>query len=143
MDDQLARNRPSPPLEAARVRGLRAQEAFEAMEGGMLSAVEVAKRLRISVLAVNERQLNGRLLALKLGQQSIGYPAWQLGSRGLLQGFEEILATLAHHDSCMQARFFLTASLRLAGARPLDELRNGNVEAVQAAARVYPEQGAI
>ena len=62
--------------------------------------------------------------------------------RETLPGLEAVLERLADHDPWMQGRFFLMANQRLGDRRPLDELRQGNVEAVIAAAAVYGEHGA-
>jgi hypothetical protein len=130
------------PLAAARLRGLRAQATLLEAEGGALTPTETASLLRISRQAVNKRRRAGHLLALPAGRRGFVYPVWQLSHAGALPGLEPVLGGLAGHDPWMQARFFLSPNLRLDGARPLDELRRGNVERVVEVARVYGEHGA-
>jgi hypothetical protein len=52
------------------------------------------------------------------------------------------LAEFGISDPWTRAAFFLSANTTLAGARPLDELRLGNVEAVRRAAWSYGQHGA-
>ncbi len=130
------------PLELARLRGQQARMALLSREGGTYTATEVARLLKISRQAVNKRRQAGRLLALPLGRHGFAYPAWQFTDTDVLPGFAEVLTRLADHDSWMQARFFVNANLRLGDARPLDEIRRGNIETVLKAADGYGEHGA-
>lgn len=130
------------PLALARLRGQQARLALLSSEGGILSAAQVAELLNISRQAVNKRRQTGQLLALPVGRRRFAYPAWQLAAGETLPGLEAVLERLADHDPWMQGRFFLMANQRLGDRRPLDELRQGNVEAVIAAAAVYGEHGA-
>ncbi len=130
------------PLELVRLRGQQARMALLSRDGGTYSAPEVARLLKISRQAVNKRRQSGRLLALPLGRHGFAYPAWQFAGEDVLPGFAEVLTRLADHDSWMQARFFVNTNLRLGDARPLDEIRRGNVEAVLRAAEEYGEHGA-
>ncbi len=130
-------------LAPARLRGQQAQLGILDREGGTLSATEIAKRLGVSRQAVNKRRQAGRLLALPVGRRRFAYPLWQLAGTGALPGFEKVLAALDEHDPWMQARFFLGRNARLGDARPLDALRNGDVEAVTRAAAEYGRHGAV
>ena len=140
----LARTDPDrDPLELARLRGQKARLVLLNKEGGTLSAGETADLLGISRQAVNKRRQSNRLLAVPLGRHGFAYPAWQFTDDGVVPGFEAVLQQLTRHDPWMQARFFLQSSKALGDMRPLDELRKGNVEAVQAAATRYGEHGAV
>ncbi len=139
--EMLAKLEESDPLLRARLRGQQARHALLTREGGTLSAAEVAEVTGISRQAVNKRRQTGRLLALRLGR-SYAYPVWQLAGNDVLPGFPAVLEALAVHDPWMQARFFLNGNPRLDGARPLEELRRGNVAAVLTAAETYGEHGA-
>lgn len=130
------------PLTVARLRGRQASLALMSSEGGTLSTAQVAEFLAISRQAVNKRRQAGRLLALPVGSRGFAYPAWQFADGDVLPGFVTVLEKLADHDPWMQARFFLLANKCLGDARPLDALREGDVETVTAAAEVYGEHGA-
>lgn len=131
------------PLADARLRGLEAKVRLLEDEGGTLSADEAAASLRISREAVNQRRRSGRLLALSTGRRGYRYPAWQFGEQGVLPGFERALAELSVHGQWGRAAFFLGGNELLDGRRPLDLLRRGRpegLEAVVAAARARGEQ---
>jgi len=130
------------PLTRARLDGLRARQELLAKEGGTLSAGQVAELLGISRQAVYKRQRGGRLLAIDCGRRGLAYPAWQFGPEGVLPGLEEVLAVLAEQDPWMQLAFFVTADSALGDETPLANLREGDLQAVLRAARLYGEHGA-
>jgi hypothetical protein len=129
------------PLAAARVRGLRRRQEILGAEGGLVTAQQVAERLGLTRQAVDNRRKAGRLIALQIGRRGLGYPTWQFGERGVLEGLEETLAVLQVVDPWQQAWFFLTPDVRLEGRRPLDALRAGERDHVRMAAEAYGEQG--
>lgn len=128
---------PSDPLIGARLRGMRARQELLRIEGGTLTAEQVAKTLDLTRQAVDKRRRAGKLIGLNTGRRGYAYPVWQLGMNGVLAGLEDVLVDLSVRDPWMQAAFFVSGDPRLGGATPLDELRRGNVEAVRRAARGY------
>jgi hypothetical protein len=133
----------SDPLAIARLRGRVAMREVLSQEGGALTASQVAEVLGISRQAVDKRRKGGQLLALTLPRRGLLYPAWQFGETGAtLPGFVEVLEALGDHDEWAQARFFLNGSDRLGGKRPLDCLREGDLDPVLQAARAFGEHGA-
>jgi hypothetical protein len=130
------------PMASARVRGVRAARRLLEAEGGVVSGEELGELLGISRQAIHARRKAGKLLALETGRHGLRYPTWQVTARGLLPGLEETLAVLGDTDAWMQARFFLADNPRLDGRRPLDALRDGDVEPVLEAARAHGEHGA-
>lgn len=131
------------PLTPARLRGLQARDAMLAAEGGTLSAERVGALLHISRQAVDKRRAAGKLLAVEIGRRGYLYPVWQLSDASdVLPGLEEILALLAEHPPFAKLRFFLSGNHRLAGDRPLDRLRRGDLKPVRRAAQAFGEQGA-
>ncbi len=131
------------PLADARLRGLEAKVRLLEDEGGTLSADEAAASLRISREAVNQRRRSGKLLALSTGRRGYRYPVWQFGEEGVLPGFEVTLKELSVHGQWGRAAFFLGGNELLDGLRPLDLLRRGrpeDLEAVTRAARARGEQ---
>lgn len=132
------------PLARARLRGDRRRQALLAADGGVLGVAEVARRLALTRQAVDKRRTAGRLLAVSLGRHGYRYPAWQFGDTGPLPGLEPVLAALREgdHDPWMQLAFFVEGRTDLAGRRPLDLLRAGEVKPVVTAARRLGEHGA-
>ena len=129
-------------LDEARVRGARMREQVLAAEGGGWSAVQVGQHLHISRQAVDRRRASGNLLALPIGAKSYLYPRWQFTDDGVLPGVADVLKAFSLPGTWTRAAFFVSPNSYLAGSRPLDELRRGNVDAVTRAATRFGEQGA-
>jgi hypothetical protein len=134
----------SDPLAKARLRGAVAMRELLGADGGALSAAEVGALLGVSRQAVDKRRRAGQLLAVDLPRRGLLYPAWQFTEQGsTLPGLGEVLAALREHDPWARARFFVTGNDRLEGRRPLDALRNGELEPVLAAAGEFGRHGAV
>jgi hypothetical protein len=133
----------SDPLALARLRGHVAMRELLNADGGALVASQVAELLGISRQAVDKRRKAGQLLAVSLPRRGLQYPAWQFTEMGAtVEGLVEVLAILRAHDAWAQARFFVAGNDRLEGARPIDRLREGVLEPVLIAARLFGEHGA-
>ena len=130
---------PVDPLAAALKRGERARTSILAAQGRLLDVDEVAAHLRMSRDEVLQRQVRGRLLALPLGDGTLGFPSWQFAEYGLLPGIETIFRNIGVDDPWMQAAYFLSGERLLDGKTPLDVLRRGDVESVRRAAAAYGE----
>jgi hypothetical protein len=130
------------PLDASRLRGMRAREEILRAEGGTLTALQAASHLRLTRQAVDKRRRAGRLLALAAGRRGYVYPAWQFGPDGMVPGFEDALGELTVTDSWARAAFFLSGEPRLDGATPLEALRSGDAAGVRRAARGHGEHSA-
>ena len=128
------------PLAAALLRGARIKRALLQDEGGVLSARELAEHLGITVAGLTKKRDRGQIFWLPVGQGYV-YPAFQVGGDGLLAGVREVLDALPDRDPWVQVNFMLTGDARLEGARPLDVLRTGAIEAVLRAARAQGEDG--
>lgn len=129
------------PLAPARLRGIEARSKLLEQEGGAVSADDLGSMLGgITPQAVNKRRKAGRLLGLPVGENRFRYPVWQLEGGRVLPGFEEVLGAFGVESPWMRAAFLLGGSPSLGGERPLDEIRNGNIEAVKRAAGAYGEQ---
>jgi hypothetical protein len=136
----LAASRPSSdPLNAARLRGIAAQEELAAET---LSASDVAKLLGISRQAVDKRRAQGKLLAIVPPKRGNRYPAWQFARRGVIEGLEAVLAALKGHDAWTQVRFMMSENYRLGGKKPIDRLKAGDVASVVRAAELLDVHGA-
>lgn len=130
------------PLGPARLRGLQERERLLTVEGGTLSAEQVASHLDITRQAVNKRRQQGALVGLDAGRHGYLYPAWQFVRTGTLAGLEAVLGVLKTHDPWMQHIFMVTPNSRLRDRTPLEELRQGKLEEVLRAARAFGEHGA-
>jgi hypothetical protein len=130
------------PLAAARLRGTRMRDEIARAEGGTWTPEQVAEHLATTRQAVDKRRRANRLLAFPVGQRSYAYPAWQFDAHGVLPGFEDVLAAFSVPGVWTRASFFLGENTYLNGARPLDELRRGQIDSVRRAAAMFGEQGA-
>ena len=130
------------PFTAAKLRGLKRKQQILERAGGTFSSEEVAEAIGISRQAVDKRRLAHQLLGLTQGKRGYGYPRFQFEDGKTLKGLEDVLRQLKGLDPWMQLIFFAAPNERLAGATPIEALRQGNSEAAQEAARGYGEQGA-
>ena len=132
------------PLAKARLRGMQVKRQFLSGDGEPLSSSDVANILGISRQAVDKRRLNSQLIAIGLGKRrSYSYPLFQFSDGQVIHGLVEVLAALPLKDSWSQILFFLTGDLQLQGDRPIDHLRQGNIDAVIGAASNYGRQAAL
>src|SRR5215207_7044940 len=112
-------------------QGVRARRVLLEAEGGTVSSGQAAELLGITPQAVDKRRRAGKLLALPVGRAYL-YPVWQFDERGrggVLQGLEEVLGSFGVEDAWMRVSFFLRQYGRLGDKRPLDVLRDGEIEA--------------
>ena len=131
-------------FELAVSRGFEARQKLAEAEGGSLSSEEVTRLLRISKTAVLKRLESGRLLAWREERlRAARFPRWQFDAHGqVLAGLEEVLGCLDQApglDVWGKILFFLQTKASLGDQRPLDLLRDGQVEAVLLAAQAYAE----
>jgi hypothetical protein len=127
------------PLAAARLRGLEAKKQLAAMEGGLISADLMAKRLRVTLQAVERKRRSGKILAVPAeDSKDYLYPAWQ----SEVGNVPAILAVLKGRNEWEQLGFFVSPNERLTGKTPLEALRRKRVRTVIEAALSYGEHGA-
>jgi hypothetical protein len=130
------------PLAAALARGVAHRKELLEMDGGTASGQEFADTLGITRQAIDKRRKAGGLLAIPNGSGDWRYPWWQLQDHQVLHGLDQVLATLKSFSSWTQFAFFLTPDERLGSRRPLDLLRDGDLDAAISFAKNYGEQGA-
>ena len=131
-------------LAVASMRGLEVKQKLMEAEGGSLSSEEVARMLGISKTAVLKRLEKGKLLAWREERlQAARFPKWQFDEHGqTLKGIDKVLACLSsnpHLDVWAKVMFFLQNKGVMDGRRPLDLLREGNLDKALLAAEAYAE----
>ena len=133
---------PAPdPLAAALLRGAQIKRALLRRQRTALGLQQLADHLGISVPGLTKKRDRGQVFWLPVGEGYV-YPAFQVGSDGLLPGVREVLAALGDPDPWVRVNFMLTGDARLGGARPIDVLHAGQVDAVVRAARDLGSDGA-
>lgn len=132
----------SDPLARAFLDGLDAKARLIEQNGGIFKTEEVAEYLGITPQAVNKRRASRQLVGLTFRKRGYVFPAWQFTDRGTVPGLEQVLLALADHDEWMQNVFFINPNTRLGGRRPLDLLREGEIQEVLDSAREFGQHGA-
>ena len=131
-------------LAQAVERGVTIHRKLTKAEGGGLSTKNAARQLGISETALLNRHKNGRLAAWRENsQRAFRFPAWQFRDGQVVAGLERVLRVLnvgTRLDEYGPMLFFLSQSRLLEGKRPLDCLRQGEIEKVIQAARGYCQQ---
>jgi hypothetical protein len=146
IEDLVLEDARDSPLARARLRGIRRKREMLEAEGGSVGTAEVAEILGgISKQAVDKRRERGTILALPRGGGEYAFPLWQFDDNtrdGLLPGLARVLRGFSVENPWMRAEFMLAPNARLGGKRPLDALRNGEVEASALTASAYGVHGA-
>ena len=132
----------SDPLARAFLDGLDAKARLIEQNGGVFKTDQVAEYLGITPQAVNKRHALRQLVGLTFRKRGHVFPAWQFTDRGTVPGLDQVLRVLASHDEWMQNVFFINPNTRLYGRRPLDLLREGEIQEVVDAAREFGQHGA-
>ena len=110
-------------------------------EGGALSGPELAAHLGITPQGLGRKRERNQVFWLKIGDGFV-FPAFQIGKTGLLPGIREVLTAFQVDDPWMRVHFMLTGDRRLGNRRPIDLLREGQIEEVVQAAAAYGAHGA-
>lgn len=137
----FSRNRPEDKLAKALARGLTIREKMAEAEGGSMSADETARYLGMTKQSVFNLYHAGKLLGWRTQKQgAVRFPVWQFVEKERLPGLEQVLAKLGHSgvlDDWGKVGFFLETQAMLHNRRPLDLLREGEVERVLEAAENF------
>lgn len=120
----------------ANLRGQEIQEKLIQLEGGTWKTDRVMKFLDIDrAQRLDELREQGRILGVSWNDEYL-YPAWQFGESGkILPGLQSVITKLDTYSSWEKLAFMLSRNIRLKNqSTPLNELRQGNIEAVVLAA---------
>jgi hypothetical protein len=146
IEDLVLEDARESPVVRARLRGIRRKREVLQAEGGSVGTVEAAQILGgISKQAVDKRRERGTILALPKGGGEYAFPLWQFDENtrdGLLPGLARVLKRFSVENPWMRAEFMLAPNARLGGKKPLNALRDGEVEAPALAASAYGVHGA-
>ena len=129
------------PMIDAKLRGIAARDEILQAEGGTVDVETAAHIMGLSRQAVDRRRRRYTLLGLPVGRRGYRYPLWQFTPSGVVLGLDAVLRHLAEEGPWFSAGWLLRTNSRL-GARPLDVLKGGNVDAVVQAACAYGAEGA-
>jgi hypothetical protein len=125
-------------MAAALRRGAEVREHLKTDEGGSMSAEQVRGLLGwASEAEILEAYKNRELLGWTDTLHSIPtvrFPKWQFTKSSLLPGMDQALRLLGNLEDWNLILFFLNKRGSLADRRPLDLLREGDIEAVKCAA---------
>jgi hypothetical protein len=118
-------------------RGKRYRDAALREVGPVLTPAEVAARLGVSAVTVNNWRRRKRLLAFRFDAHQYLYPAFQFvdhpehGERGVMRHLDDVLARLPFRSEWQRVQFFLAPLPALAGNTPLDVLRSGDERRIE------------
>ena len=130
-------------LAKALARGVSVRERLATEEGGSLSAKEAARLLGMVKQSVLNLYHQGKLLGWRSAKQgAVRFPVWQFRDGGRLPGLEQVLARLSASgclDEWGKVGFFLQQHQLSGSRRPLDLLRENQVDQVLRIAEIYNE----
>jgi len=122
----------------------KALSAIQEIPGGTLTTEQVAERLGISLLEVDRRREENRLLGLPdLRVPGHHYPAFQFEDSDILKKVERVLKVMEDADPRRRLSFFVSSSPVLNSRTPLEAIQGkGLLEDVLFAASLYAQQSA-
>lgn len=136
-----AHNVLDPRLVAAYARGRVLRQKLLAAEGGTISDVEAANKMGVSPTCLNRLYRTGKVLGWKeQGQTAVRFPVWQFQGTKVIPGLSKVILTLnsgCRLDDIGRIAFFLSNFGFLEGRRPLDLLKEGQLDRVLITARGY------
>jgi excisionase family DNA binding protein len=129
-----------PRLEAAYASGRTIQAKLRAAEGGSISSSQAASRLGISRTTLLSWYRTGKILGWRQGS-AVRFPVWQFKGGRLLPGLAEVLEMANSGQALLDddgRMLFLLSNLGvLSSRRPIDLLREGDVEGVKKSVSGY------
>lgn len=124
-------------MKIALERGVLELQKLVQADGGHMSVREAAFRLEVSMEAVEDMYRAHQVVGM-MSEGELRIFRWQLDEDDrLLEGLAEVLRALDGMDDAGRLLFFLEHRLSLDGRRPLDRLRDGEIERIIWPAREY------
>lgn len=126
----------------ALLQGVNIAEADLKEAGGAFKPEEVQRLLHgVSRQALEKRVKDGNLLAVPGPSNRRRYPVIQFTSDGVVPGLKKVQEALPTRNPWAILNFLVRPDSRLGGRKPIEVLRDGNVDQVVSAARVMGVQG--
>lgn len=133
--------KPEDKSAKAMMRGVSVRQQMAAAEGGSFSAEEAARQLGVTKQSVINLYHAGKVLAWRTEKQgALRFPVWQFDEDHRLPGLDAVLEVLNSGgvlDDWGKIGFFLQTHGILSDKRPLDLLRENQLDSVLKAARGY------
>jgi nucleoid DNA-binding protein len=130
------------PRALALLRGKEISEKDLKESGGSFTLQHVETLLGISRQAIDRKVQDDALLAIPGPHGRRRYPAVQFTNDGTVPGLQNVLKSLPSANGWFRLNFLVTPDSHLAGRRPIDVLKEGNIESVLTAAKALGVQGA-
>lgn len=128
-------------LAAALARGRKIRKKLQEAEGGSISLAEAAARLRIPAGTVLRWYHGGKIIGWRESKNAVRFPVWQFQGGKVLPGLADVIVLANKGWDCLsdygRMLFVLSHLGSLQGRRPLDLLREGDVERVKQAVLDY------
>lgn len=116
------------PLSRAKARATQIKRRLLEEAGGACEAGDVAELLGITPQAVHQRRNRGALLAVQRPNGQWMYPRIQFEPIETANRMGEVLSAFKVNDSWARLSVLLSRTDSLGGRRPIDVLREGDVE---------------
>ena len=126
----------------ALLRGKEISENDLKGSGGSYTLQDVETLLGISRQAIDKKVQDDALLAIPGPHGRRRYPTVQFTKDGTVPGLQNVLKSLPSTNGWFRLNFLVTPDSHLAGRRPIDVLKEGNIEPVLTAAKAVGVQGA-
>jgi hypothetical protein len=122
--------------------GERLVAEMQAAEGGAWTGPELeGGHFQLTPATLHRRRKEHRIIYWRDARHNFHYPKWQFTPGGaLLPGIQEVLAVFRSRDEWRIMSYFLGKRPQLGDLRPLDLLRQGEVETVLAHATIHAEE---
>lgn len=125
------------PLGRAKARAMEVRRRLLKEAGGTYEVSEVADLLGITPAAVHQRRQRGTLLAIRALNGQWLYPAFQFEPPELASEVGRVLSAFQVGEPWTKLSVLLSAAPSLGGRRPIDALREGDVEGAVEAVSSY------
>lgn len=126
----------------ALLQGIKIAEEDLKAAGGAFDLEEVQTLLNgVSRQAIEKRVKEGSLLAVPGPSNRRRYPTVQFTREGVVAGLKDVHEALPTRNPWAALNFFVQPDDRLGGRKPIDVLRDGDVDLVVSAARAMGMQG--
>lgn len=125
------------PLGRAKARGMEVRRRLLDEAGGAYTVSDVADLLGVTPAAVHQRRQRGTLLAVRAANGQWLYPAFQFDPPELAYEIGRVLSAFCVAEPWTRLSVLLSKAPSLGGERPIDALRNGDVDGAAEAAASY------